>query len=213
MKRFLFAIVLFGLLLIHLPVAAAPDINRFTGGVATEAGYDTSGDTATSLSATIGRFIKSAISLAGTLFLALTVYAGILWMTAAGNDSKVESAQGILKAAVIGLIIIVTANSITYFVLSATSLTTASDDAKNDNKHCYLGESAQKNTDPSKFTDAMYSAGCTAKGMARGIAGGTCGIVDMLSFGSTKLAGYCSQDWGSIGEIKSYSDYAAKNTY
>jgi hypothetical protein len=212
MRKFLLGVFIISTFFVYLPVVAAPNINQYTGAVAGQAGYSTDYKD-TDLSTAIGRLIKSAISLAGTLFLALTVYAGILWMTAAGNDSKVESAQGILKAAVIGLIIIVTANSITYFVLSATSLAATSDDTKNDSEHCYLGESAAANTDPSKFTDAMYSAGCTAKGIARGVAGGTCGIVDMLSFGSTNLAGYCSQDWGSESEIKSYSDYAAKNNY
>jgi len=40
-----------------------------------------------------------------------------LWLTAAGEESKVEKAMGILKTAVIGLVIILAAYSITYFVL------------------------------------------------------------------------------------------------
>jgi amino acid transporter len=48
--------------------------------------------------------------------LVLTVYAGILWMTAAGNESKTDSAKNILIAAVIGLAIVMTAYTITMFV-------------------------------------------------------------------------------------------------
>ncbi len=72
-----------------------------------------------SLSQTVGRLIKIVIGLVGTIFLALTVYAGFLWMTAAGEESKVEKAMGILKTSIIGLIIILAAYSITYFVMNS----------------------------------------------------------------------------------------------
>src|SRR3989339_2228008 len=49
------------------------------------------------LSSTIGVIIKTILSLVGTIFLILMVYAGILWMTAQGNNEKVEKAQGIIK--------------------------------------------------------------------------------------------------------------------
>jgi len=91
-------------------VLAAPNINVITEGVAKQGGYDTS------LSQTVGNYIKIALSLVGTIFIALTVYAGFLWMTASGEDEKVTKAKDILQAAVIGLIITVSAYSITYFV-------------------------------------------------------------------------------------------------
>ena len=70
------------------------------------------------LSTSIATVIKAVLSLLGTIFLALTIYAGILWMTAAGNDEQVTKATGILKMAVTGLIIIMSAYAITYFVTS-----------------------------------------------------------------------------------------------
>ena len=45
------------------------------------------------------------------------MYAGFLWMTASGNSEQVEKATGILKMAIIGLIIVMAAYSITYFAL------------------------------------------------------------------------------------------------
>ena len=71
----------------------------------------------TTLSETVGKIIRIALGLLGTIFLLLTLYAGYLWMTAAGNDEQVTKATGILKMAVIGLVIILSAYSLSYFVL------------------------------------------------------------------------------------------------
>lgn len=71
-----------------------------------------SGDLAT----TVATVIKTVLALVGTAFLVLTIYAGVLWMTAAGNEEQVTKAVGIIKASVIGLVIIMSAYAITYFV-------------------------------------------------------------------------------------------------
>lgn len=85
--------------------------------IAAKSGYN-AGVTEGTLSETVGKIIKAVLGLLGTIFLALTVYAGVLWMTAAGEEEKITKATGILKTSVIGLIIILAAYSITYFVLS-----------------------------------------------------------------------------------------------
>ena len=72
----------------------------------------------TTLSETVGKIIKIVLGFLGTIFLALTVYAGVLWLTAAGNEENIEKANKILKTSVIGLIIILSAYTITFFVLS-----------------------------------------------------------------------------------------------
>ncbi len=103
------------------PATAAPDIglgnNGLAGQIAKKGGYDTAGVDDTTLSQSIGRIIKVALSLVGTIFLILTIYAGILWMTAQGNEEAVEKAQGIIKTATIGLILVIAAYGITVFVL------------------------------------------------------------------------------------------------
>ncbi len=63
--------------------------------------------------------INAILGLLGVIFLVLTLYAGFLWMTAAGNDEQVGKAKNILTTAIIGLIIIVAAYAITNFVLTA----------------------------------------------------------------------------------------------
>jgi len=68
------------------------------------------------LETTLGAVIKAALSLVGTIFLILTVYAGILWMTAQGNDDQIDKAVKIIKASVVGLFITMSAYAITYFI-------------------------------------------------------------------------------------------------
>jgi hypothetical protein len=65
----------------------------------------------------IGSLIQLILSLLGVVFIAYIVFAGWLWMTAAGNEQKVEKAKGILYQAIIGLIIIIGAYAISYFVI------------------------------------------------------------------------------------------------
>ena len=107
------------------PALAGPDIGigigseeNMAGDVARAGGYGTN-VTDTTLSESVGRLIKIVLSLVGTIFLALTIYAGILWMTAQGNEEQVTNATNILKHATLGLIITLAAYGITIFVLVA----------------------------------------------------------------------------------------------
>lgn len=54
----------------------------------------------------IGTIINSLLAFVGMIFLILTIYAGFLWMTAQGDEEKVGRAQSIIKASVIGIIIV-----------------------------------------------------------------------------------------------------------
>lgn len=116
MKKIFLLISLLGLSLAPLPAFALDFGTQYTEKAAQQAGYDPNTDE-TSLSETIGTVIKAALSLVGTIFLALTVYAGFLWMTAQGDESKVEKAQNIIRAAVIGLVIALGAYGTTTFVV------------------------------------------------------------------------------------------------
>jgi len=63
------------------------------------------------------RIIKGALTFVGTIFVILTLYAGYTWMTAGGNDEKVEKAKKLLVNSVIGLIVVLSAYSITWFAV------------------------------------------------------------------------------------------------
>ncbi|MFA5061572.1 MAG: pilin [Patescibacteria group bacterium] len=119
--------IIFASALMAGPVLAAPNINDLTSQIAQKSGYQTAGVTDTTLSQTVGMIISIVLGLVGMIFLALTVYAGFLWMTAAGDEEPITKAKKILTTSVIGLVIVLAAYSITYFVTnylySATSPT------------------------------------------------------------------------------------------
>lgn len=127
MKKIFFALI-FALMLMPNFSHAAPNINVYTDTIATKAGYDPV--TEFTLSETVGKYIRVMLSLVGTIFLALTVYAGFLWMTASGNEEQVTKATDIIKMATIGLIIALAASSITYFVIANVGTSTQSPQPK-----------------------------------------------------------------------------------
>ena len=87
--------------------------------VANDSGYDpisSAGDVV--LQERISSYITLVLSFLGVIFLILTIYAGFLWMTAQGNESQVKKAKEIMTRAVIGFVIVASAYSISYFVIS-----------------------------------------------------------------------------------------------
>lgn len=64
----------------------------------------------------VGTIVGIALSFVGVLFLILIIYAGVSWMTAAGNEQQVSKAKDIIIAAVIGLVIVLSAYAITRFI-------------------------------------------------------------------------------------------------
>lgn len=61
--------------------------------------------------------INIALSLLGIIAVGIIVFAGFKWMTSMGNEEAVKSAKGMLMAAVIGLVIILSAYIIANFVI------------------------------------------------------------------------------------------------
>ncbi len=68
--------------------------------------------------ATIATYIKALLGLVGVVFLVLAIYAGVLWMTARGNEDHVTHAVDILKNAFLGLALIFLAYAITNFLVT-----------------------------------------------------------------------------------------------
>jgi len=65
----------------------------------------------------IVRIIRVTFSFVGILLVAFLVYAGYLWMTAAGNEDQVEKSKTIIRNAIIGIAIIFAAYAISRFVI------------------------------------------------------------------------------------------------
>jgi predicted acyltransferase len=62
----------------------------------------------------------------GIIFVGLMVFTGYIWMTAQGDEQKVTKAKDTLQMAIIGLVIVLAAYSITYFVFKGLSWTSSS---------------------------------------------------------------------------------------
>jgi lysylphosphatidylglycerol synthetase-like protein (DUF2156 family) len=86
--------------------ATAPDANAApVFHTATEYGYVNPLGT-TNIRTILNRVIRTALGFVGALFLAMFVYGGALWMTAAGDEKKVQSAKTTIRNAVIGIFIV-----------------------------------------------------------------------------------------------------------
>jgi hypothetical protein len=97
----------------------AYDVTGGSRNVQESAGYVSVG--AEGIGGIVALAIKAFLGLLGIIFVYLMVLAGYNWMTAAGDEQKVEKAKDQIKRAIIGLIIVVSAYAITYFVLQAMS--------------------------------------------------------------------------------------------
>ncbi|MCW1929992.1 MAG: Ig-like domain-containing protein [Candidatus Kerfeldbacteria bacterium] len=61
------------------------------------------------------------LGIVALIALGLTVYGGFLWMTSGGNEEKVEKAKQVLRNAIIGLLIILSAWGIVLYVIGVFS--------------------------------------------------------------------------------------------
>jgi hypothetical protein len=97
-----------------IPLAArAQDLGQKNlGSAQTAAGYQS-----TDIETLVGMVITTFLSLLGVIFLILIVYGGYLWFIARGDESKIEKARATITNSIIGLIIVLAAYAITYFVI------------------------------------------------------------------------------------------------
>lgn len=66
----------------------------------------------------IAKIVRVALGFLGILAVSLIMYAGWIWMSSEGNEEDVNRAKSILKNAIIGLIIVLSAFSIVSFILN-----------------------------------------------------------------------------------------------
>lgn len=114
-KRIKVLFIIFGLL---LSIVAADFVLAQDFGIAeVDVGIAGSLSSGEDVRVTAGRFIQFALSFLGILAVILVMYAGFLWMSSGGDEEKITKARAILKNGVIGLIIILSAWTITTFIL------------------------------------------------------------------------------------------------
>ncbi|NCF74982.1 MAG: hypothetical protein GWO87_00630 [Xanthomonadaceae bacterium] len=90
---------------------------------ATQAGLSKKVNNVSSFSDAIGNIIRVFLSFLGIIFFILVIYGGFIWMTAGGNNDKVETAKKIIINATLGLIIVLSAYVITYIITNELNLT------------------------------------------------------------------------------------------
>lgn len=89
------------------------ELNKVSGEFASGAGFSNIG-----FGSIVATLISIALGLLALIFLVLTIMAGFKWMNAGGNEEDVKKAQSSLKNAVIGLVIVLAAYAITYFIFN-----------------------------------------------------------------------------------------------
>ena len=89
------------------------------GPLDTAAGQDGAGyNTDLALEGMVGLIIQTAWSILGIIFLILIIYGGYIWLNARGVEQNVEKAKDIIKTAIIGLIIVIGAYAISWFIIN-----------------------------------------------------------------------------------------------
>ncbi len=70
----------------------------------------------------IGRIIKAALGVVGSLALLMFIYGGFIWMFSAGNPEKVAKGRSILIWASLGLVLIFSSYSLSNFIINKAIL-------------------------------------------------------------------------------------------
>jgi len=101
------------------PLSDYSEMDNQTEALADQANFNTGTGAGRGIGLVMASVIKAFLGLLGIIFIVLIITAGYKLMTAGGNEEKVKEAQEMIKKAVIGLIIIVAAYAITYFIFNA----------------------------------------------------------------------------------------------
>jgi len=147
--------------------------------IASGASYEEEAGDTLALSKRVGKVINIALTMLGVIFLLLTFYAGYLWMFAQGEEEMIGKSKKILTTAVIGILIIVSAYSITSLVVGKLVEKTISDKVSEKEKYgCCLRYIDNKESSPAmiwngtivKNKDECMMTGWEVSGCRGGIA-------------------------------------------
>lgn len=124
MKKFLVGLAMFLFLL--MPLIALPALADDTGGVDSllwDGQKDNIGDQLglgeEDPRVIIASVIRVVLGFLGIIAVVIIILGGFKWMTAAGNEDKIDEAKKLITAGVIGLVIILASWGIATFVMKA----------------------------------------------------------------------------------------------
>lgn len=117
MKKFTnLAVVAALLAVLVVPAVAAAQTSYSIENVGGSVGLGTS-----DLKQTVVNVIQWVLGVLALVAVLMIIVGGFQWMTAAGNDERIDKAKKIISAAVIGLIIVLLAWAIVIFVAGTTA--------------------------------------------------------------------------------------------
>ncbi len=119
-KYFIFSLVIFAFPIQKL--LAQGDYGLGTAGSTANLPFR-QGEAGTNVATLLGRFAGAALALSGSIFLFLIIYGGIIILTSAGNQSKIEKGKNIIVWAIIGALILGGAYAITSLLFGVFSAT------------------------------------------------------------------------------------------
>lgn len=117
MKKIIILSLLILLLVFLFPSAITFAAKNTKGGEAIHTLPNPLGTANTDINTLIGTIINAILGIVGSLALAMFIYGGFTWMTAAGASEKVQKGKDIVIWATIGLIVIFSSYALVYFVL------------------------------------------------------------------------------------------------
>lgn len=97
--------------------SASENLNKVgSGGTGGNAPYQAISQGTNDLASIVGVVIQAFLGLLGVIFLVYMLYAGYNWMIAQGDEEKVTKAKETIQRAIIGLIIVIAAYAISFWV-------------------------------------------------------------------------------------------------
>ncbi len=115
-------LAVFGLVAFGAALTAQADQSLLNSQIGlNSAGQVYGGTTPEDIRVTIAKIINIVLEFLGVIFVGLTLFAGFQYMTAGGNEEQTKKAVGLIKNAVIGLLVILMAWAITRFTIRQLS--------------------------------------------------------------------------------------------
>lgn len=93
------------------PYVEPPGFDEYE--IAEDTGLGTKGPTDVAVN-----IITWVVGFLALIFLCLMLYGGFAWLSAGGNEDKIKKAKGIIKAGLIGLLIVMASYGITIYIIN-----------------------------------------------------------------------------------------------
>lgn len=150
----------------------------------------------------IANIIQTVLGMLGVVFVILIIYSGFLWMTAGGESEKIKMAQAHIRNAIIGVVIVVGAQIITYWVLYQVTTAAlrgqpelpATSSVEEDSGPPGRGDESLSSPDESapETDPAAVAEAARIKKLIDAASAGDCGSKAKLSFTPSKPISDCS---------------------